>query len=192
MRRAIHHQHSRPNTIPYSFGTPVCAIILHREPTRVRRVSRLARPSTSRRQREGSYGSEEFAFVPEAQTNVGLPWPCGCVRPGDQINRNIPKGQTFQPGGRHRAAQVRYNADDFYTHGPSIRLMASLPGGPADTSVRHSELRPPAVDSLADISVAMPTANGPNSRAICGLWSAGITFPLFERWGAPSSFSNPI
>jgi outer membrane immunogenic protein len=73
------------------------------------------------------------------------------VRPGDEINRNLPKGQTFQQGGvpSSTTSPTRlYNTDDFYTHGPTIRLVASLPGGAADSSVQHPSIRPapPAVD----------------------------------------------
>ena len=59
---------------------------------------------------EGTYGSTKFAFVPEVQAKVGYNitpaitltvgynfiYYSSVVRPGDQINRELPKGQTFQ------------------------------------------------------------------------------------------------
>jgi len=59
---------------------------------------------------EGTYGSTRFAFVPEVRAKVGYDitpaitltagydfiYYSNVVRPGDQINRELPKGQTFE------------------------------------------------------------------------------------------------
>lgn len=62
---------------------------------------------------EGRSASTHFAVVPELQAKIGYdvtPWmrlslgydllyDSNVIRPGDQINRNLPKGQTFNQGG---------------------------------------------------------------------------------------------
>lgn len=61
---------------------------------------------------EGHFASTRLAFVPEAQFKLGynvtpsirltvgydVLYDSNVIRPGDQINRNIPKGQTFDQG----------------------------------------------------------------------------------------------
>ena len=62
---------------------------------------------------EGRFSRTKFAVVPEVQVRLGynitssitltvaydLLYDSNVIRPGDQINRNIPKGQTFQQDG---------------------------------------------------------------------------------------------
>ena len=82
----------------------------------------------------GRYSTNDFAFVPEAQVKLGYDvtpairlsvgydvlYESSVVRPGDQINRNLPKGQTFQQGGSAVSATSPtplFNRTDFYAHG---------------------------------------------------------------------------
>ena len=86
---------------------------------------------------EGTYSSTRFAFVPEVQAKVGYNitpaitltvgynfiYYSNVVRPGDQINREVPKGQTFQqamaPSSLTSPARL-YNTTDFYAQGLSV------------------------------------------------------------------------
>ncbi len=94
----------------------------------------FAQPANS-----GRYTSNEFAMVPEVQVKLGYDltpairlsvgynflYESSVVRPGDQINRNLPKGQTF-----HQATDVDdpvhpsplFNRTDFYAHGLTVGL----------------------------------------------------------------------
>ncbi len=89
----------------------------------------FAQPANS-----GRYTSNEFALVPEAQVKLGYDvtpairftvgydvlYESSVVRPGDQINRNLPKGQTFlQNGGIVSSSSPTplFNRTDFYAHG---------------------------------------------------------------------------
>jgi hypothetical protein len=76
----------------------------------------------------------KFAVVPELQLKIGYALsPClratlgydflyysDVIRPGDQIDRNIPKGQTFQQGGSSvstTSPSRMFNTTGFYAHG---------------------------------------------------------------------------
>src|SRR4029079_9665006 len=90
---------------------------------------------------EGTYGSTRFAFVPEVRAKVGYDitpaitltvgydfiYYSNVVRPGDQINREIPKGQTFQqamaPPSTTSPARL-YNTTDFYAQGLNVGVTA--------------------------------------------------------------------
>ena len=88
-----------------------------------------AQPSNS-----GSFVSNNFAVVPEAQVKLGYAltpaiqltvgydfiYMSDVVRPGDQLDRNLPKGQIFsQNGGAVSTTSPSrlFNRTDFYAHG---------------------------------------------------------------------------
>jgi Putative beta barrel porin-7 (BBP7) len=92
---------------------------------------------------EGAFSQTHFAVVPEVQVKVGYNitpsiaitvgydflYDSNVIRPGDQINRNIPKGQTFQQDGT--AASLTsparlFRTTDFYAQGISIGLVFRL------------------------------------------------------------------
>jgi hypothetical protein len=88
---------------------------------------------------EGRTSSDRFALVPELQFKIGYaltPWlratlgydflyMSNVIRPGDQITREIPKGQTFQQADAvdSTTSPVRlFKTTDFYAHGLSFGL----------------------------------------------------------------------
>ena len=92
---------------------------------------------------EGTFSQTHFAVVPQVQLKVGYNitpsialtigydflYDSNVIRPGDQINRNIPKGQTFQQDGT--AASLTsparlFRTTDFYAQGISIGLVFRL------------------------------------------------------------------
>jgi opacity protein-like surface antigen len=90
---------------------------------------------------EGTYSGNKFAFVPEVHAKLGYDltssirvtvgydflYYSNVVRPGDQINREIPKGQTFQqartPDSLTSPARL-FNTTDFYAQGLSLGVSA--------------------------------------------------------------------
>jgi hypothetical protein len=94
----------------------------------------FAQPANS-----GRTADDDFAVLPEVQcrasyaltnwlsVSVGYDFLflSRVVRPGDQINRNIPKGQTFLQGGDDISATSParfFNRTDFYAHGLTFGL----------------------------------------------------------------------
>ena len=94
----------------------------------------FAQPSNS-----GQRSSDAFAAVPELQAKLGyqltpairltagydLLYDSNVVRPGDQISRNLPKGQVFQQGGTSISATspvALFNTTDFFVQGLSVGL----------------------------------------------------------------------
>lgn len=92
---------------------------------------------------EGRYSSVDFAVVPEAQIKFGyqisptvrlslgydILYESSVVRPGDQINRNLPKGQTFEQGRTAASATSPtrlFNTTDFFAHGVGGGLSVDL------------------------------------------------------------------
>jgi hypothetical protein len=92
---------------------------------------------------EGKFSQTHFAVVPEVQLKVGYNitqsiavtmgydflFDSNVIRPGDQLNRNIPKGQTFQQDGT--AASLTsparlFKTTTFYAQGISIGLVFRL------------------------------------------------------------------
>jgi hypothetical protein len=92
---------------------------------------------------EGTFSQTHFAVVPQVQLKVGYNitpsiaitvgydflYDSNVIRPGDQINRNLPKGQTFQQDGT--AASLTsparlFRTTDFYAQGISIGLVFRL------------------------------------------------------------------
>jgi hypothetical protein len=92
---------------------------------------------------EGSFSRTNFAVVPEVQAKIGYNitpsvavaigydflYDSNVIRPGDQINRNIPKGQTFQQDGT--AASLTsparlFRTTDFFAQGITIGLVVRL------------------------------------------------------------------
>ena len=92
---------------------------------------------------EGKFTQVHFAVVPEVQFKVGYNitpsialtvgydflYDSNVIRPGDQINRNVPKGQTFQQDGT--AASLTsparlFRTSDFYAQGITIGLVFRL------------------------------------------------------------------
>ena len=88
---------------------------------------------------EGRYSSTHFAVVPEVQLKVGYDitpsirvtvgytflYDSNVIRPGDQIDRNIPKGQTFQQGGNtvSTTSPARlFRTTDFFAQGMNVGL----------------------------------------------------------------------
>ena len=92
---------------------------------------------------EGKFTQVHFAVVPEVQLKVGYNitpsialtigydflYDSNVIRPGDQINRNVPKGQTFQQDGTTASltSPARlFRTTDFYAQGISIGLVFRL------------------------------------------------------------------
>jgi hypothetical protein len=92
---------------------------------------------------EGKTTRTNFAVVPEVQAKIGYNitpsiavtigydflYDSNVIRPGDQINRNLPKGQTFQQDGT--AASLTsparlFRTTNFYAQGISIGLVIRL------------------------------------------------------------------
>jgi hypothetical protein len=88
---------------------------------------------------EGQTSANDFAVVPEVQLRIGYAatnwlsvslgydflYFSSVVRPGDQINRNLPKGQTFQQGGNSisTTSPARlFNTTDFLAHGLTVGM----------------------------------------------------------------------
>ena len=88
-----------------------------------------AQPSNS-----GTFASNNFAVVPEAQVKLGYAltpaiqltvgydfiYMSDVVRPGDQLDRNLPKGQIFSQNGgavSTTSPSQLFNRTDFYAHG---------------------------------------------------------------------------
>jgi hypothetical protein len=86
---------------------------------------------------EGRTSSDRFAVVPEVQIKLGYALTArlratisydflfysNVVRPGDQINRNIPKGQTFQQDGTAASTSSPsklFKTSEFFAHGVSV------------------------------------------------------------------------
>lgn len=94
----------------------------------------FAQPSNS-----GRYVLNEFATLPEAQIKVAYAltpamqvtlgydvlYESRVVRPGDQLDHNLPKGQVFQQNGgavSSSSPQALFNRTDFFAHGVSLGL----------------------------------------------------------------------
>ncbi len=92
---------------------------------------------------EGQYSTDKLALVPEAQIKLGYNvtpairvtagydflYYSSVVRPGDNINRDLPKGQTFQQGGSSvstASPAPLFKTTDFYVQGFSVGLAASF------------------------------------------------------------------
>ena len=92
---------------------------------------------------EGSYSAERLALVPEIEIALGYHvtssirltvsydflYESSVVRPGDNINRDLPKGQTFQQAGTSVSATSPaslFKTTDFYVQGLSVGLAASF------------------------------------------------------------------
>lgn len=88
---------------------------------------------------QGRTSKDEFTVVPELQIKIGFAptsWLNATIsydylyfgstlRPGDQLNRSVPKGQTFQQGGpvSSTTSPVRlFNPSSFHAHGVSFGL----------------------------------------------------------------------
>jgi hypothetical protein len=88
---------------------------------------------------EGRFSESEFAIVPEAQIKVGYAitprlratiaydflFMSSVVRPGDNMNRNLPKGQTFNqadPSVSPSSPTRLYNTTNFFAHGVSVGM----------------------------------------------------------------------
>ncbi len=89
---------------------------------------------------EGRFTSNEFAAVPQAQIKLGYDvtpsvritvgydalYISNVIRPGDQINRDIPKGQTFQQDGTPASTTSPaslFKTTDFYAQGLNAGVM---------------------------------------------------------------------
>ena len=83
---------------------------------------------------EGHFTANEFAAVPQGQVRLRYdltPWirvtvgydalhVSNVIRPGDQINRDIPRGKTFQQGGTPASSMSPaslFKTRDFYAQG---------------------------------------------------------------------------
>ncbi len=88
---------------------------------------------------EGRTSSDRFAVVPDVQLKLGYAltprlrltagydflYYTNIVRPGDQLNRNLPKGQTFEQGGvapSAKSPERLFRTTDFYAYGVSFGL----------------------------------------------------------------------
>jgi hypothetical protein len=88
---------------------------------------------------EGRTSSDRFAYVPEVQFKLGyaitpslratigydIIYESNVIRPGDQINRNLPKGQTFQQDGTSPSTTSPsrlFKTTDFFAQGISVGL----------------------------------------------------------------------
>ena len=88
---------------------------------------------------EGRTTSDKFSVVPELQFKIGYAlssclratlgydflYYSNVIRPGDQIDRGIPKGQTFQQGGftvSTTSPERFFKTTDFYAHGLTFGL----------------------------------------------------------------------
>ena len=70
-----------------------------------------------------------YDLTPSIKITAGYEWIylSSVVRPGDNINRNLPKGQTFQQGGdlvSTTSPAPLFNSTDFYAHGLTVGLSA--------------------------------------------------------------------
>lgn len=91
----------------------------------------------------GTFSRNEFALVPEAQVKVGYNitpstrifagydflYDSNVIRPGDQINRNVPKGQTFQQDATVNSTTSPaslFKSTDFYAHGLNVGFEATF------------------------------------------------------------------
>jgi len=91
---------------------------------------------------EGHFTKNEFAVVPEGQVKLGYDltpsirvtvgydflYDSNVIRPTDQINRNIPKGQTYQqdsPTSTSSPARI-FKTTDFYAQGLNVGLNVRL------------------------------------------------------------------
>ncbi len=88
---------------------------------------------------EGRTSRDTFAVVPDAQVKIGYAltprlratigydflYFSGVMRPGDQLSHYVPKGQTFQQGGKTVSATSPArlsDSSDFFAHGLSLGL----------------------------------------------------------------------
>ena len=88
---------------------------------------------------EGRTSSDKFAVVPEAQIKIGYAltprlrvtlgydflYYSNVMRPGDQMNRNVPKGQTFNqadPVVSTTSPSRLSKTTDFFAHGVSVGM----------------------------------------------------------------------
>lgn len=88
---------------------------------------------------EGRFSSERFAAVPEAQIKIGYAitprlratigydflYFSSVMRPGDNMNRNLPKGQTFNqadPTVSGTSPERLSRTTDFFAHGVSVGM----------------------------------------------------------------------
>jgi hypothetical protein len=88
---------------------------------------------------EGRTSSDRFAYVPEVQFKLGyaitpslratigydIIYESNVIRPGDQINRNLPKGQVFNQGlaaASSTSPTRQFNTTDFFAQGLSMGL----------------------------------------------------------------------
>ena len=96
----------------------------------------FAQPANS-----GSFSSTDFAIVPEAQVKLGYDltpslrlsvgydflYISDVIRPGDQLNHSLPKGQIFQQGGSATSLTSPtplFERTNFYAHGFNVGLTA--------------------------------------------------------------------
>ena len=92
---------------------------------------------------EGHFTSNEFAVVPQGQVKLGYDltpslrvtvgydflYDSNVIRPTDQINRDIPKGQTYQQDGTPASTSSParlFKTTDFYAHGLNVGLNVRL------------------------------------------------------------------
>ncbi len=92
---------------------------------------------------EGRFSQTHFAVVPQAQVKLGYNitpsialtvaydflYDSNVIRPGDEINRNVPKGQTYQQDGTSPSltSPARlFRTTDFFAQGVSIGLVFHL------------------------------------------------------------------
>jgi hypothetical protein len=92
---------------------------------------------------EGTFSRTNFAVVPQVQVKIGYNitpsialtigydflYDSNVIRPGDQINRNIPKGQTFQQDGTPASLTSPaklFRTTDFFAEGITVGLVFRL------------------------------------------------------------------